>query len=262
MDENITWREQIAALALKMSRNAGILFKMKGILPQKIMKTLYHSFIQSHLNYCCIIWGLGPKAKIQSLFVAQKKAMRTLIPGFANYFYNKDTGEKPRHTKKAFTDNEIMTVHNQVLLNVLVFMHKVHKGVAPNSIGSIFDKEFVDETNRDIPIIPHEPREIFQPSSSRLEKYKNSILYKGPKLYNEITHYLTIENKKVNKNSPATELLYVKPFKRLVKNYLLDIQSEGDTDEWSAINYRLYAGSRSSNRIATQVRQRTSNEFA
>ena len=105
--------------------------------------------------------GAWTQSKNTIVFRCAKKAIRTLIPGFANYFYNKDTGEKPRHTKKAFTDNEIMTVHNQVVLNVLVFMHKVHRGVAPNSIERIFNKEFVDENNRDIPITPHEPREIF-----------------------------------------------------------------------------------------------------
>ena len=254
MDEKITWREHIATLSLKMSRNAGILYKMKGILPQKVMKTLYHSFIQSHLNYCSIIWGLGPKAKIQALFIAQKKAIRTLIPGFANYFYNKDTGEKPHRTKKTFAVNEIMTVHNQILANVLVFMHKIHREVAPNSIKRIFATNDDDITTLD------GPEEIFVPSLSRLEMYKNSILHKGPKLYNEITHYITLENKKANINTPAVKQLFVKPFKRYIKNYLLDIQSEGDEDEWSTSNYRLYAGSRSSSRIVTQDAQRTASQ--
>ena len=47
LDEKLTWREHIAALSLKMSRNAGILYKMKGILPQKVMKTLCFSTIFS-----------------------------------------------------------------------------------------------------------------------------------------------------------------------------------------------------------------------
>ena len=218
MDAKITWREHISAVSLKMSRNVGILYKMKGILPQNVLKILYHSFMQSHLNYCSIIRGLGSKAKIQALFVAQKKAIRTLIPGFANDFYNKDTGEKPHHTKKTFADNEIMTVHNQILLNVLVFMHKIRKEVAPKSIEQLFTKAIVADSNHDISITLDGPPEIFQSSSSRLEMYKNSLLHKGPKFYNEITHHLTVANKKVNKNSSPIDQLYVKPFKRHIKN--------------------------------------------
>ena len=54
--------------------------------------------------------------------------------------------------------------------------------------------------------------------------------------------------------------LFVKPFKRYIKNYLLDIQSEGDEDEWSTSNYRLYAGSQSSSRTVTQDAQRTASQ--
>ena len=235
-----------------MSCNAGILYKMKGILPQKVLKTLYHCFIQSHLNYCSIIWGLGSKSKIEALFVAQKRAIRALIPGFANYFYNKDTGNKPHHTKKTFCDNEIMTVHNLVLLNLLIFMHKVHKEVAPNSIAQLFTKS--SELSRDT--ITDETREIFQPSFSRLEMYNNSLFHKGPKLYNEITHFLTTSNDEtsINKNDnlPSIQNLFIKPFKRYVKQYLLEIQHDDDENEWSINNFRLYDGTRSSSRIASQ----------
>ena len=233
IDENLNWREHITTLSLKMSRNAGILYKMKGILPQAVLKTLYHCFIQSHLNYCSIIWGLGSKSKIETLFVAQKRAIRALIPGFANYFYNKDTGNKPHHTKKTFCDNEIMTVHNLVLLNLLTFMHKVHKEVAPKPIVQLFTKR--TDLNRDT--ISDETPEIFQPSFSRLETYNNSLFHKGPKLYNEITHFLTTSNDETNTNNgditPSIQNLFTKPFKRHIKQYILDIQHDNNENEWS-----------------------------
>ena len=112
LDCKLTWRDHITAVRSKLSRNAGILFKMKGILPIQVLKTLYHSFIHSHLNHCPLIWGLGRKSTLQTIFTAQKRAIRTLIPGFANYYYNKKTGEKPCHTKPVFTELKIQTIHN------------------------------------------------------------------------------------------------------------------------------------------------------
>ena len=102
VDSNLTWKQHITALHVKMARNSSILFKLKGILPLDVLKTLYHSFVQSHLNHCPLIWGLGNKSTLAPLFTAQKRAVRTLAPGFVNYFYNKETGEHPHHTKQVF----------------------------------------------------------------------------------------------------------------------------------------------------------------
>ena len=99
MNENLNWTDHIAALKLKMSRNAGILFKVKGIVPMKIIRTLYYCFIHSHLNYCSSVWGLGNKHSLEPLFcfISQKRAIRSLIPGYVNYFYNKKTKQTPHN---------------------------------------------------------------------------------------------------------------------------------------------------------------------
>ena len=44
-------------IANKVSRNLGVLNKIKHLLPQHIMKTLYCSMIQSHFNYTILAWG-------------------------------------------------------------------------------------------------------------------------------------------------------------------------------------------------------------
>ena len=77
IDENLHWTHHINTLCTKISKNTGILYKMKGILPQKSMQTLFHSFIQSHLNYCTSIWGLGTKNCLKKLFVCQKKSNKS-----------------------------------------------------------------------------------------------------------------------------------------------------------------------------------------
>ena len=68
------------------------------------LKTLYPSFIQSHLIFCSYIWGTGSKCSLQSIFVAQKKAIRAVT--FTKLF-TKDNELQTYsygHTKPLFKD--------------------------------------------------------------------------------------------------------------------------------------------------------------
>ena len=59
IDDRLTFKQHRATLASKIARNAGVIYKVKGIVPLHVIKTLYNSFIQSHLVYCSNVWGLG-----------------------------------------------------------------------------------------------------------------------------------------------------------------------------------------------------------
>ena len=119
IDEKLTWKHHITAIKTKMSRYIGILYKLKHILPLSARINVFHSLVQSHLNYCSLVWGLSCKSNIETLFVTQKKAMRAIMPGYTNYFYR--DGIPPSHTKPAFTSLNILTVHN-VYLKIYLFL--------------------------------------------------------------------------------------------------------------------------------------------
>ena len=93
------------------------MYKLKGILPLHVRLNVFHSFVQSHINYCPLIWGFAAKSHIELIFTAQKKAIRAVMPGFANYYFR--DGELPAHTKSAFTNHKILTVQSIVVLNAL-----------------------------------------------------------------------------------------------------------------------------------------------
>ena len=61
IDEKLAWTAHKLALTRKLSANCGVLFRARHILNKDTLKTLYYSFIQSHLIYCCNVWGLGTK---------------------------------------------------------------------------------------------------------------------------------------------------------------------------------------------------------
>ena len=138
IDAKLNWAHHIKHLATKVSRNAGILYKLKGLVPNSTLKTIFNSFIQSHLNYCSVVWGLQSQNSLTALFAAQKKAIRTTDNQFHNYFYDKNTGNTPSHTKDIYNRLNLLTLSNLIGKNSLCMMHKIKMGVAPPKILEMF----------------------------------------------------------------------------------------------------------------------------
>ena len=112
-DDGLTWKSHIAAMKTKMSRYFGIMYKLRSQLPQKAKLLIYHSFIQSHLNYCSLVWGFASRSNIDTLFSKLQCGVRAIMPGRVVYKY-KD-GEIPTHTKHSFGSFNILTIHGLVV---------------------------------------------------------------------------------------------------------------------------------------------------
>ena len=71
----MTWASHIHKIACKLSRNIGIISKLRFTLPCYTLKILYDSLIQSHLNYGILAWGV---CNVERLFKLQKRAVRAI----------------------------------------------------------------------------------------------------------------------------------------------------------------------------------------
>ena len=149
IDNKLNWAQHIKHLTSKVSRNAGVLYKLKGIVPNKVLKMMYNSFIESHLYYCATIWGVGSKSSIDRLFSAQKKGIRATDSQFHNYRYDKDTGAIQAHTKRIFNILEILALPNLIAKSCLCLMHKIYMKVAPTKINGMFEVENSSRPRRD-----------------------------------------------------------------------------------------------------------------
>ena len=95
-----------------MSRYVGIMYKID------------HSFIQSRINYCSLLWGFTNKSNIDVLFTKQKKGIKAVIPGFIIY------GETAGHAKSDFTNYKILNINGiirKVLCMELLMKHETCK---------------------------------------------------------------------------------------------------------------------------------------
>ena len=225
VDEKLTWTQHIKTLHSKMSRYVGVMYKIKHYLPLKARLNLniYHSLVQSYINYCSLVWGFTVKSNIETLFSKQKKGIRAVIPGFVNYQYR--DGNLPGHTKSFFSKYSILTVHGVIVLNALLFIHKVRyfPRSLPMSMTNIIPE------NIPIPGSTHETCEDWL-SEYNNHIYRSSFLFKGP--------LLSIIPNIVELTTPVS-LLKIKIYKNNVKVALLKVQAEGDLNEWQASNFIL-----------------------
>ena len=74
IDEHLDWNFHIGNLSNKIARNVGMLNKLKHFLPVYIMKTLYSSLIESHVQYCTLLWANSQVTNIRKLQLLQIKA--------------------------------------------------------------------------------------------------------------------------------------------------------------------------------------------
>ena len=82
INENLTWEDRIALVKTKVSKNIGVIRKIRNNLPRNTLLLLYYTLIHPYLNYCNITWACHDNVHTQSLYRLQKETIRlvTLAP--------------------------------------------------------------------------------------------------------------------------------------------------------------------------------------
>ena len=126
MDEDLTWEPHINHISNKISKNNGILRRLKHTVPKHILKTIYFSLIHPHLNYGTLLWGFN----LERLDILQKKAIRII-----SHSYN------IAHTSNLFKQLNILKVEDIFKLKQMVFYYKFIHNKLPNAIKNILTAE-------------------------------------------------------------------------------------------------------------------------
>ena len=111
IDENLTWKNHIDAISKTISRNIGMLTKLKHFIPENILYSLYCTLILPYINYGVIIWGNTCKIYLDKIFKLQKWAIRTI----SNSHYRS-------HTGPLFSKFNILKMYMIHLSSILVYL--------------------------------------------------------------------------------------------------------------------------------------------
>ena len=169
IDANLNWYEHVLTIAKSISKNIGILYKLKKLLSTKSLFLLYYALILPYLNYCNIVWGNCSKTKINLLFLLQKKAIR--ICSQSNYL---------DHTNPIFKKQKSLKVEDIHTFQTSIFMYKYNTNLLPLSFQSFFTY------NANIHSYPTRRSTDFHLNNPRTLLAHKSIRHHGPDIWNSL----------------------------------------------------------------------------
>ena len=109
IDKHISWKYHTEMSSNKISKNCGVLSRLKNYLPLFILRTIYFSMVHSHLNYGLFAWGFDSNRIIK----LQKRCVRIITRSRYN-----------AHTQPLMKQLNILSVPDMLLLNSMKFYYK------------------------------------------------------------------------------------------------------------------------------------------
>ena len=129
IENKLSWRTHIDYLCKIISRNIGIINRLKLYLPQHILFSLYTTLISSYINYGILAWGNAAQTILNRLFLLQKKALRIIT-----------TSSFIAHTDPLFFHNKILKVKDLYNYYLGIFMFQLTHNEIPYSLATIFSR--------------------------------------------------------------------------------------------------------------------------
>ena len=77
IDNNLSWKANTNHITKSVSKYNGIIRKVRLFLNKESLHTLYNTLVLPYLTYCTLVWGDKNNANLDSLFITQKKVIRT-----------------------------------------------------------------------------------------------------------------------------------------------------------------------------------------
>lgn len=126
-NENLNWNTHIYHLCNTISKNVGILSKLKYILPKNILLILYNTLILSYLNYGSYVWGNTYNTHLSKIELLQKKAVRIIT--MSDY-------RSP--SASLFKKLKILPIYELVTFNTIIFIYSSLNNLIPKSNDNLF----------------------------------------------------------------------------------------------------------------------------
>ena len=182
LDNRLSYKNHIQYVKSKISKHAGILFRIRDQLPISTRLNYYFAFMYPYINYNIIIWGSTYSSHLEPLVLQQKRIIRIIM----------DAGFR-ENTSPLFKRLNLLKIEDIYKYNLLIHMHgQISKG----AFGPLHD---INTRNRS------EPQSVFH----RLTLCQHSVSFMGPKLWGQLP-------------ANIKEIKNVHSFKRTLKRYVID----------------------------------------
>ena len=191
IDDKLSWKFHLDKICRIISRNIGVINKLKNCLPNKSLLTLYSSLILPYLNYGLLAWGNACQTLLDKIILLQKRVIRIISH---THFL--------AHTDPLFFDNKVLKINDLFLYQLGLFMYDYKHNVLPAVFNSMF------QFNQSIHSYPTRHSGDIHLPLLRTRLAQHSYSYEGPKFWNSLPEIV--------KTAPFKNC-----FKKRLKTYLL-----------------------------------------
>ena len=189
---NLKWNKHIDIVRSKISKNIGIISKVRHLLPQELTRNLYMTLVNPYICYCNIIWSSPHQtSNLDKILKIQKKYCRLItFSKFTEAF------------RPLFQKLHILSVYDTYKYQLLIHIYKTINKLIPISVhyyainASIHDNDTRQRSNLSLPYC-------------RTSNKQRTITYQGPLLWNSLANEI--------RYSP---FLFV--FKKKIKSFILE----------------------------------------
>ena len=194
IDKNLSWKYHIDAIATKISKNVGLIAKLRHYVPRKILLNFYKSLIQPYLPYGPPAWDQAGKTHLNKILILQKRALRLLF--FA------DVRDR---VIPLFLEANVLPITFLYHECVSSLMYDINSNNAPINMLHLFKEiSSINSYNTRLSTSGN-----FYVQNSRLEMQKRSFSRLGVRLWNEIPCHMRVLPKKAFKRVLRTSLLNI-----------------------------------------------------
>ena len=173
IDDKLSWSPHINHVCGKLRKSIGILKRVKQLLNEKTLLTLYYTMLYPYLTYCHLIWGKASQSNLKRITILQKKALRIICgEGFL------------AHTQPLFQRTKIIKFEELYVYFTLLLAYKIRNNLLPISFRRQINLHLRDERTHDHPTRSR-VNELVRLPSSRTTLRQNTIFYQLYKSYNE-----------------------------------------------------------------------------
>ena len=110
---NLKWNKHINNISNKLNKYSSIFYQIRNFLDKQNLKLLYDTLVFPQLTYGNVIWGNTCKTLLSSLFISQKRVIRTIM--FRN---------RRHHTNEDFKNLKILKLNDINTYFGLCFVYK------------------------------------------------------------------------------------------------------------------------------------------
>ena len=126
LDNKLSWQPHIQYVCSKLSKAAGIIFKLRKKAPRTVLLMLYNSLAVSYIRYGITSWGVANKTALKKLQVMQDKILRYI------------TFSPLSNIDHVYQSLKIMDINQILHLETLKIMYKVYNRSLPTSFDEYF----------------------------------------------------------------------------------------------------------------------------